>query len=587
MEPSQLGDQTCVLVCAPFGHDAQSAVALLQKAGYAAKVLADLFDVNALLDERVGALLLTEEALRPGDSGLTRALEAQEPWADLPILFMTAPRSRSVSWQTEHVRFRLPPSATNVIVLERPIGAVSLVSAVSSALRARRKQYEIRDSIAAQRRAADKLDELVKERTRDLEQALLQLQAEVADRERAEEQLRQAQKMEAVGQLTGGIAHDFNNMLTGVIGSLDIIRRRIHSGRLDDLDRFMTAASTSAQRAANLTQRLLAFSRRQSLDPRAIDVNGLVRSLEELILRTIGESIALNFSLVEPLDAAVADANQLESAILNLAINARDAMPDGGALTVETRTVEIEPGGQRDDRDLPAGAYIVITIADTGVGMSKETIKKVFDPFFTTKPIGQGTGLGLSMVYGFAKQSGGQAKISSRVGQGTSVSLYLPSAGSSSVQAAAAHLAGPSITDGEGERVLIVEDEDAVRQVLREALNELGYQTEEARDAQAALCLLASETRFDMMISDVGLPGMNGRQLADEARVARPKLPILFVTGYAANAELRAGFLGANMSMINKPFTLETVAEKIRSMLAAKPPPPGGAIAPDQAPRAD
>ncbi|WP_245259738.1 response regulator [Methylopila sp. 73B] len=574
-------------MCAPFGHDASSAIALLQNAGYAAKALAGLSDVDALLDERVGALLLTEEALRHGDSGLTRALEAQEPWADLPILFLTAPRSRSASWQTEHVRFRLPSRATNVIVLERPIGAVSLVSAVASALRGRRKQYEIRDSIAAQKRAADKLDELVKERTRDLEQALLQLREEVAERERAEEQLRQAQKMEAVGQLTGGIAHDFNNMLTGVMGSLDIIRRRIDSGRLDDLDRFMTAASTSAQRAANLTQRLLAFSRRQSLDPRAIDVNGLVRSLEELMLRTIGESIVLRLALAERLNSAVADANQLESAILNLAINARDAMPDGGALTVETRAVQIEPGEQFEDRDLPAGAYIVITITDTGVGMSKETIKKVFDPFFTTKPIGQGTGLGLSMVYGFAKQSGGQAKVSSRVGQGTSVSLYLPSAGSSFVQAGAVQPVGQLIADGDGERVLIVEDEDAVRQVLREALNELGYRTEEAADGPAALRLLTSETRFDMMISDVGLPGMNGRQLADEARVARPSLPILFVTGYAENAEMRAGFLGANMSMITKPFTLETVAEKVRSMLAVDTPPASRTIDLDRAPRAD
>ncbi|GBD48641.1 response regulator [Methylopila sp. Yamaguchi] len=586
MAPSDPSDNICVLVCAPFGHDAVSTVALLQEAGYGARALADLSDADALRDERIGALLLTEEALRHGDAGLTRALDAQEPWADLPILFLTAPRSRATPWHIEHVRFRLPPSATNVIVLERPIGAVSLVSAVASALRARRKQYEIRDSIAAQKRVADKLDELVQERTRDLEQALQQLRTEVADRERAEEQLRQAQKMEAVGQLTGGIAHDFNNMLTGVIGSLDIIRRRIDSGRLDDLERFMTAASTSAQRAANLTQRLLAFSRRQSLDPRAIDVNALVRSLEELLLRTIGESIVLQLSLAEPLDAAIADANQLESAILNLAINARDAMPDGGALTVETREVEIEPGA-RHDRDLPAGAYIVITIADTGVGISTERMKKVFDPFFTTKPIGQGTGLGLSMVYGFAKQSGGQAKISSRVGQGTSVSLYLPSAGSSSVQAAAVQPVGPRIADGDGERVLIVEDEDAVRQVLREALNELGYETEEAADAQAALRLLASERRFDMMISDVGLPGMNGRQLADEARTARPRLPILFVTGYAENAEFRAGFLGANMSMITKPFTLETVADKIRSMLAVQAPPRSRAIAPDQAPRAD
>ena len=551
-----------VLVCAPFGRDAESVVSLLGRGGYDGRILPALSDIEAF-DEGVGALLLTEEALQNGFGSLRRALEAQEPWSDLPILFLTAPRSRSASWGHDYIRLHLPEQATNVVVLERPIGAVPLVSAVASALRGRRKQYEIRDSIAAQKRAADELDELVKERTRDLELALNQLRSEVAERERAEDQLRQAQKMEAVGQLTGGIAHDFNNMLTGVIGSLDIIRRRIESGRLDDLDRFMNAASSSAQRAAQLTQRLLAFSRRQSLDPRPIDVNLLVRSLEDLILRTIGENIVLRLVLAEGLEPAVADANQLESAILNLAINARDAMPNGGALTVMTRAAEV---GRGDEDDLAAGDFVVITITDTGSGMSSETVKKVFEPFFTTKPIGQGTGLGLSMVYGFAKQSGGQAKIASRIGEGTAVSLYLPSAGPKPVQALAPE-AGPEVPDGAGEWVLIVEDEHAVRQVLREALSELGYRTEEAADGQAALRLLASEKRFDMMISDVGLPGMNGRQLADEARRVRPNLPILFVTGYAHNAGIRSGFLGANMSMITKPFTLETVAGTVRRML--------------------
>ncbi|MGA0530836.1 response regulator [Hansschlegelia sp. KR7-227] len=561
-------DDIRVLICAPFGSDAETAAALLRKAGYVAEVLRDLSELGTRFDDRVGALLLTEEALTAGarTQRLAAALEAQEAWSDLPVLLLAAPRSGSVTWPQERARVHLPASATNVTVLERPLGAVPLVSAVASALRARAKQYEIRDSIAAQRRAADDLDLLVKERTKDLEETLERLRAEIAERERAEEQLRQAHKMEAVGQLTGGIAHDFNNMLTGVMGSLDIINRRIASGKLDDLDRFMEAAATSAQRAANLTQRLLAFSRRQSLDPRAIDVNALVTSLEDLLIRTMGENIELRLELSPTVAPAIADANQLESAILNLAINARDAMPDGGALTIRTEAAETR-GGKAVKGELPEGRYVVISIVDTGLGMSAETVRKAFDPFFTTKPIGQGTGLGLSMVYGFAKQSGGQVRISSRLGEGATVSLYLPAADVPVSPEPHPRPPVETVPHGGGERVLIVDDEHAVRQVLREALGELGYQTEEAPDGPSALRLLSRGTPFDLMVSDVGLPGMNGRQLAEEARRRRPELPILFVTGYAENAALRPGFLGPNMSLITKPFTLELVAEKVRDIL--------------------
>lgn len=382
----------------------------------------------------------------------------------------------------------------------------------------------------------------------------------------AEDALRQSQKMEAVGQLTGGIAHDFNNMLTGVIGSIDIVKRRVATGRFGDLGRFMDAASVSAHRAAALTQRLLAFSRRQSLDSKPTNVNLLVESLEDLLSRTTGESIRLRVELDHDLPLAIVDANQLESAILNLAINARDAMPDGGELTVSTRLAELAASDVVATPDLKAGSYVVLAVSDTGVGMSAELLTKVFEPFFTTKPVGQGTGLGLSMVYGFARQSNGQVQIKSQPGSGTSVEIYLPMADVQATGEADLVLAAHG---GNGQTVLVVEDDEAVRMLVREILEELRYTAIEAPEAQAAIRILGSPGQIDLMISDVGLPGMNGRQLAEIARQQRPGLPILFLTGYAENAAIRSGFLGTNMAMITKPFAIETLAAKIGEMLTS------------------
>lgn len=554
-----------VLICAPFGRDAESMLELLGKEGYAAVACRDLAAVAAALGHDVGALLFTEEALAFDPSPLVAALAAQERWSDVPLILLAAPRSTSVSWPRETVRMRLPEQATNVIVLERPLGVISLVSAVGAAMKARQKQFEIRDYIAQQHRAADALEAQVKARTADLEEALERLKTEMGERARAEDQLRQAQKMEAVGQLTGGIAHDFNNMLTGVMGSLDIIRRRIATNRLDDVERFMEAATASAQRAANLTQRLLAFSRRQSLDERPIDVNALVRGLAELLRRTIGENIELRLELADDLPPIVVDANQLENAIINLAINGRDAMQAGGVLTVSTSLAEPAP---TDAATAPIEKrFVSISIRDTGVGIDEATLGQVFEPFFTTKPIGQGTGLGLSMVYGFAKQSGGHAQILSKPGAGTTVVVSLPQSDGRDVGVEPGKDERPSRL-GAGESVLVVEDEPAVRQLLREVLGELGYQTLEARDGQAAMPILASKRRLDLLITDVGLPGISGRQLAEVARSYRPDLPILFVTGYAERAANRAEFLGRQMSMITKPFTLDIVADKVRQMLA-------------------
>jgi len=402
----------------------------------------------------------------------------------------------------------------------------------------------------------------------DLAQLNATLESRVEARTRelreAEAALRQAQKMEAIGQLTGGIAHDFNNLLAGIIGSLDLLKRRIETGRLADLERFMEAAITSANSAAALTQRLLAFARRQSLDNKPVDTTALVDSMAQLLRRTLGDQVRLE--LAAPMDAwhAMTDANQLESALLNLAINARDAMPEGGQLTIGTHNLVVTNAGREAYLGLAPGDYVAIFVADTGAGMEREVMERAFEPFFTTKPIGQGTGLGLSMVFGYARQSGGAAHIASEPGQGTTVTLLLPRALPASVTAPAAPIETPS---GAGETVLIVEDVPAVRAFIAAVLQDLDYHILQAGDGAEALPIIDSGTGIDLLLTDVGLPGMNGRQLAEYARGKRPELKILFVSGYAENIAARTSLLSAGMDMISKPFTVDALALKVNEML--------------------
>jgi PAS domain S-box-containing protein len=403
----------------------------------------------------------------------------------------------------------------------------------------------------------------------DLNATLEERVAERTERLRvAEEALRQAQKMEAIGQLTGGIAHDFNNLLTGITGSLAMIQRRLAAGRTGDIDRFMDAATASAQRAAALTHRLLAFARRQSLDMKPVAVDALVLGMEELLRRTLGEQVRLSLALAPRTWHAMTDPHQLESAILNLAINARDAMPAGGQLTIETSNLvagATAAGSTGDPAGLEPGAYVAIAVRDTGVGIPKTVIDKVFEPFFTTKPVGQGTGLGLSMVYGFTRQSGGLVHIHSEPGHGTAVTLYLPRAAAAAESDTKPEL---DIPTGAGETVLVIEDNPAVRMVIVEVLRELGYHALEAGDAEAAIPIISSPRKLDLIVSDVGLPGMNGRQIAEHARRSRPDLKILFVTGYAEGAVSRSGFLAPGMAMMTKPFAIEALASKISEMMA-------------------
>ena len=384
---------------------------------------------------------------------------------------------------------------------------------------------------------------------------------------RTEDALRQSQKMEAVGQLTGGLAHDFNNLLTGITGSLDLLSTRIAQGRLKDIDRYTVAAQGAAKRAAALTHRLLAFSRRQTLDPKPTDVNRLVTGMEELVRRTIGPAIALEIVSAGGLWPTLVDPPQLENALLNLCINARDAMPDGGRLTIETGNRWLDARAARE-RELPPGQYVSLCVSDTGTGMSPEVIAKAFDPFFTTKPIGQGTGLGLSMIYGFARQSGGQVRIYSEAGDGTMVCLYLPRhiGQLEAVQDASEIVDAPRAQAGE--TVLVIDDEPTVRMLVTEILEELGYAAIEAADGPSGLKVLQSDVRIDLLVTDVGLPGgMNGRQVADAARVARPELKVLFITGYAENAVLNHGHLDHGMHVLTKPFAMDELASRIKGLI--------------------
>ncbi|WP_036116030.1 MULTISPECIES: response regulator [Luteibacter] len=409
------------------------------------------------------------------------------------------------------------------------------------------------------------VDDVTEQRRREREQleqidtATMQLALEIAERERTESQLVQAQKMDALGKLTGGIAHDFNNLLTSIITGIDLINRQVESGKPEGVQRFADAALGSARRAAALTHRLLAFARQQPLNTRSTDVNERILSLEDMLRRTIGEHVTLDLFLSSTPVIASVDANQLENAVINLVINARDAMPGGGTVRVSTRLTHVS-----GDAELPSGDYVMLTVSDNGSGIEPSILDKVFEPFFTTKPVGQGTGLGLSMIYGFARQSGGHARISSVVGEGTDVSLLLP-VGEGEVVTPTPHR-GP-LAGGNGERVLIVEDTESVRMMALEILSEAGYVCVATEDTGEALRILRGDDDIDLLLTDIGMPGMDGRELAEVGRAWRPTLPVLFMTGYAESAAERTGFLGPGMDMITKPFEIDGLLERVRNML--------------------
>ena len=437
-----------------------------------------------------------------------------------------------------------------------PLYAETLLSAARAAVRSRRRQHETKEHLEELRVAAETLEARVEERTREL-MAL-------------EQTLRQAQKMEAVGQLTGGIAHDFNNLLTGISGSLELLQARIAQGRTAEVGRYVNAAQASAGRAAALTHRLLAFSRRQTLDPKPTDVDRLVAGMEELIRRTMGPAITVEAVAAGGLWITLVDPSQLENALLNLCINARDAMPKGGCLKIETANKWLDEKAAHE-HSLPPGLYVTLCVGDDGTGMPPEVKARAFDPFFTTKPLGLGTGLGLSMIYGFAHQSGGDVRISSEVGKGTNVCIYLPRHHGEAEKADQLAERSDAPRAERGETVLVVDDESVVRMLVTEVLEDLGYRALEAADGKGGVEVLQSDARIDLLVTDVGLPGgMNGRQVADAARAVRPGLNVLFITGFAENTLLSDGHLAPGMHVLTKPFAMETLASRVRELVTSQ-----------------
>ena len=413
----------------------------------------------------------------------------------------------------------------------------------------------------AQLRAfTETLEAAVKDRTR-------QLEAENEARRKAEELLRQSQKMGAIGQLTGGVAHDFNNTLAVIISGINLLERRLAKG--EDVKRLIDGISDAAYRAAGLTHRLLAFSRQLPLAPTAIDANQMVKSISELLRQTLGEATVLETVLAGGLWKIHADAGQLENAILNLAINARDAMPDGGRVTIETLNCYLDDEYVSNYPDLVAGQYVMIAVSDEGTGMSPEIMERAIDPFFTTKAVGKGTGLGLSQVYGFVKQSKGHLKLYSEIGHGTAVKIYLPRYyGSEQVADAAAVMRQPERSGTRSEVILVVEDEDRIREVTAEALSELGYTVLHAASATQALQILESRPEIGLLFTDIVMPDMNGRRLVEAALKLRPYLKVLYTTGYTRNAVVHNGVLDPAVNFIAKPFSFDQLGQKIREVLS-------------------
>ena len=448
----------------------------------------------------------------------------------------------------------------------------SYANLIAAAVERIRVAKDIREQEAKLR---SQLSEMVTLRTQELTRANERLKSEAVDRYRVEEALRQSMKMEAVGQLTGGLAHDFNNLLAIISGSIQLMSKRISQGRTSEIGQYLQAATTSVDRAAALTHRLLAFSRRQTLDPKPISINGLIESMRDIFIRTVGPAIKIETNLATDLWPTLCDSNQLENAILNLIINARDAIPESGQIQIETSNSIVtdwrSPQTDNLSGRVPNGEYTALFVKDTGQGMSAAVIERAFDPFFTTKPIGQGTGLGLSMIYGFVQQSGGHVFLSSSQGHGTTVAIYLPRFVGSELASTDMKIISPSVQAEPDIVILLVEDEPAIRQVMADVLIESGYHIIEAENGSSAMQHILSPTRIDLVISDVGLPGgMNGRQLAESARQYRAALKVLFVTGYAEQAMLTGERMEDGMEIISKPFNIETFVAKVHHILAKR-----------------
>lgn len=565
MSSVRKAEKDVFIVVAPAGRDANVIGELLKSASLGYIIDPNGEDLLKALatGDAAGAIMTDDSIARLDVDALHDAIEDQPTWSDFPFILLTRrgePRQGS----------RVIEQMANVTVLERPLHPATLLSAGKSALRARQRQrlaarhlLELEEARAELKEFANTLEAKVEARTRDLAMANDRLTKEIAERERAEARLVQAQKMEALGQLTGGIAHDFNNLLTAVVGSLDLLLRRTDDEKLQKL---ASNALHAAQRGAQLTSQLLSFSRRQRLSPASVQANEIVSGMGDLIARTIGPQIRVETRLEPDLWLALADPTQLEMMILNLAINARDAMPRGGRLTITTRNEP--PLSPSLATELEPGDYISIAVSDTGTGMPPAVLAKAFEPFFTTKEHGKGTGLGLAQLYGFAKQSGGTARIESREGEGTTVTIYLPRTEAGSGQNAPAHV---HIAPGRRAKILIVDDDDDVRMVAAAMIEDLGYQVEAAHDGSSALETIQAVVNdrrraIDLIITDVVMPGMSGVELARRAHEIAPALPIVFASGYA-DIETFGREL-SDEAVLKKPYRMTEMAARINAALA-------------------
>jgi signal transduction histidine kinase len=557
LERSGASEAGPVLILAPTGRDAEATQILLDRDGIDCQVCPTLQALHSAIRSDTGAVLIADEAFAGADlSSLTKKLAAQPPWSDLPFVVLT--RSGAAGRRVV-AELHLPAALGNVMFLERPLNAVSLTSAIRTALRARRRQQQVRDYMAERAASAEVLRQLNET-----------LEARVAERTEAlrasEAALIQSQKMEAIGRVTGGIAHDFNNLLTAVVGNLELLQLRV----ADD-ERALTlagAAFQAAMRGAKLTTQLLAFSRTQKLALRAIDVNAVLLGTDELLARTVGPLIELRLLADPAVRPAIADANQLELALLNLAINARDAMPEGGRLTITTGLQVIAPDqGGDGKRDISPGRYVVVSVADTGAGMPPKVLARAMEPFFTTKRIGQGTGLGLSQVYGIVTQSGGDVRIESSPGHGTTVRILLPEARRAARPDSSMTIdpAGvPGAEQGPLGSVLVIDDDEDVRRIFVAGLEAYGYRVHEAADGPVALHMLERGMTVDVAVVDFAMPAMNGAAVAQAARRLRPGLPIVFASGYADTAAVDA-VPGA--TILRKPIQIAELAEAVRRIL--------------------
>ena len=542
-----------VLVLAPIGRDAQAAAQHLTENGIDNVVCDDIGDLLVRLGEGAAIALVTEEAfLRGGTQTLEKWVASQPPWSDFPFIILT---SRATSAATLAYRMRLLESLGNVSLLERPLNAVTLMSGVHSALRARRRQYEVRDHLLDREKFAAQLEDQVLERTRQIEQANEELRQQIAERRQIEAALQQAQKMEVIGQMTGGVAHDFNNLLTAVLGNLELATRR---GKDENIRRYLEGATQAAQRGAKITSQLLAFSRTQRLQIEPIDLNAIVTAMGDLLFRTIGATVRIETILEGSLWPATADPSQIDSVILNLAVNARDAMPDGGRLTIATANV----AHGSHPAELAPGDYVCVSVRDTGTGMTDEVLRKAFEPFFTTKPVGSGTGLGLSQVYGIAKQTGGTVAIDTQIGKGTMVRVYLPRTSIISV-ARPSDVPHPVPLRRHEATILVVDDDKDVRPLASSFLESLGYQVVTADGGHAAVQIADTGAKFDLVLIDIAMPEITGVEAMRAILKKRPGVPFLYMTGYVGSTKLDP----SEQRVLKKPFTIAELAAKIEERL--------------------